>query len=313
MPTSKFLIVIVIFSSVILLTACETGTNSESYSEDSVAVSDEIKTADSIYGESDSPLNSTAATYQNENRDLIRTADLNMEVENVYQSTQKIEMKIAELGGFVSQSNLESSVLSQEIFAVDSDSALEVKKYRVSNQMTLRVPQRELGNFLNSLSNEIEFLYFRNISAEDVSLNFVQAELEKERIGSANQKLEEISQENGKIKEKQSVANQMDNHNSDANLQMINTLRLKDEVAFSTVSLLITEKEKIAETMVINPVHFEDKYKPEFGYRAKNSLKEGFYLFQTICIGLLYLWPVWTLGCLVFLFFRGRFKKIKNF
>lgn len=257
------------------------------------------------------PLNSTAATYQNPDKKIIRTADLSMEVDNVYESTTQIESKISELSGYVSQSNLNNRILSQETFPVSSDSALEIRKYRVANEMTLRIPQEKLGEFLNYLSGEMKFLYFRNVSANDVSLNFISSELEKERSNSTNEQLVQLNKEKGKISHKQDVINDMDKNKSIANQQKINTLRMNDKVSFSTVTLLIEEKEKVAQTMVINPKNYSDKFRPDFLYRAKVSVTEGFYFFQTICIAILYIWPVWILGILIYLFIKFQIKKQK--
>lgn len=287
------------------------GGYSESVVESSAIVSDSIM--DTVDEEnSEAPLNSTAATYQHPDREFVRTADLSLEVDDVYTSTTKIESKVSELGGFVTKSNLESRIESNQTFPVTKDSAVEVKKYIVENQMTVRIPQKELGNFLNSLGEEMRFLHFRHISADDVSLEFVLAELEKERMNSTHQKLDKLENQTGKIPEKQSVVTHSDHNRSEINLQKIATMKLKDEVAYSSVSLLISEKEKIAQTMVINPKTYDDKFRPEFTYRAGNSIKEGFYFFQNLLIGLLYIWPIWVVGIMVFLFVRYQIRKTKT-
>ena len=259
--------------------------------------------------ESAVPDSSTAATYQDEERQFVRTADLSMEVKNVYNSTMRIESKAAQLGGFVTNSQLESRVLSKESFAVSQDSAVEVKKYRVSNQMSLRIPQKELGNFLNSLGEEIEFLHYRNISADDVSLNFALADLENNRLNSTHDKLENVQNKNGKISDNQNVVNNMDRNQSEINHQKVATMKLKDDVAYSSLTLAISEKEKIAETIVINPKTYDDKFRPGFWYRAGISVQDGFYFFQSVLVAALYIWPLWLTGIILFFFIKFQFKK----
>ncbi len=313
MKSFKIFLLVVLFC---FLNSCERkaesyeGRYSESVSESAAVASDTLMDTD---GEkiTEMPLSSTAATYQDSDREFVRTADLSMEVENVYASTTKIESKVSELGGFVTKSNLESRVWTNQTFPVTKDSAVEVKKYNVENQMTVRIPQKELGNFLNSLGEEMTFLNFRNISADDVSLDFVLAELEKDRMNSTHQKLDKLENQTGKILEKQSVVTNSNHNQSEINFQKVATMKLKDEVAYSSVSLLISEKEKIAQTMVINPQSYDDKFRPEFTYRAGNSIKEGFYFFQNLLIGLLYIWPLWIVGIMVFLFVRYQIRKAK--
>jgi hypothetical protein len=259
--------------------------------------------------ESKIPVSSTAATYQDEERQFVRTADVSMEVKNVYNSTMRIESKLAQIGGFVTNSQLESRILSKENFAVSQDSAMEVKKYRVSNQMSMRIPQKELGNFLNSLGEEIEFLHYRNITVDDVSLNFVLSELENNRLNSTHDKLENIQNKNGEIQDNQDVVNNMDRNKSEINQKKVATMKLKDEVAYSSLTLGISEKEKISETLIINPKTYEDKFRPSFWYRAGISVQDGFYFFQSILVAALYIWPLWLIGILFFFFLRTQIKK----
>lgn len=259
--------------------------------------------------ESKIPVSSTAATYQDEERQFVRTADVSMEVKNVYNSTMRIETKLAQIGGFVTNSQLESRILSKENFAVSQDSAMEVKKYRVSNQMSMRIPQKELGNFLNSLGEEIEFLHYRNITVDDVSLNFVLSELENNRLNSTHDKLENIQNKNGEIQDNQDVVNNMDRNKSEINQKKVATMKLKDEVAYSSLTLGISEKEKISETLIINPKTYEDKFRPSFWYRAGISVQDGFYFFQSILVAALYIWPLWLIGILFFFFLRTQLKK----
>lgn len=298
----------------IMLNSCEQKNaheTSEYATEESVAVDSSMVDA-AANASAEAPLSSTAATHQDPDRKFIRTADLSMEVENVYKSTTTIENKLAEIGGFVTQSNLQSNVISQEIFPIDADSAKEVKKYTVNNSMTVRVPQMQLGNFLNSLSTEMKFLNFRNIAAEDVSLSFIMSELEKGRLDKTSGKLEKINEQNGKIADKQEIINDVDDKQSQINQNKISTLKLKDDVAYSSVTLLLTEKEKIAETMVINPKSYDQKYRTGFWYRAGNSIQDGFYFFQTLLVGLLYLWPLWIFVSLLFFGIKWYTKKMRT-
>jgi len=304
----KSKIILVVFSLFILF-GCE---QYAGYESNEYATENEGEPAlDSAILNSEIPLSSTAATYQDPERKFVRKADLSMEVENVYQSTTRIEKKVAESSGFVTESQLYSRVLSKEVFEINADSAREVKKYSVQNTMTVRIPQQELGNFLHSLGEEMKFLHHRNISAEDVSLNFVMAELEKNRLDKTSEKLDEISKASGKIPDKQSVVSSSDEKHSEINFQKISTLKLKDEVAFSTVTLLLAEKEKISETVVANLKNHDSRYRPGFWYSAGKSVEKGFYFFQSACLVLLYVWPVWLILLIVFFGIKFYRKKIR--
>lgn len=242
-------------------------------------------------------------------RKIIKKADVSMEVKDVYESTQKIENKVTELGGLVENSNLETSTFFEKTYPISTDSAVEVKKYSVSNLMTVRIPENELANFLNLINQEIVFLNARRISAEDISNNFYLSQLEQERSSTTAGKLDKLSVDNGKIDDRKSVIMAADNQQKNINNQIVNQLNMNNKVAYSTVSLLLSEKDKVAETPVVNLKNYEDKYKPGFGSQVAKSLTNGYDLFLSILYGLIYLWPLWSFAGIGFLMFKMIRKK----
>lgn len=310
---NKFKITTMILISVFLLNSCQQSADS-SYVENSspeILESSADEADDSVSNQAAAPLNSTAADYTHPDRKFVRTADLSMEVKNVYESTTRIENKVSELGGYVTKSDLESNVFSEKTYEISKDSAIEVRKYTVSNRMTLRIPETELSKFLIALGDEISFLDYRNIQADDVSLQLLLNQMEQQRIENVSGKLNNLTSENGKIGEKQQVISEGNNKQSELNREKINRMKTEDEIAYSTVSLTIKEKEKAAEIPVINLKDFDDKYKTGFWLSAWNSVKGGFDLFQSILIGILYLWPVFVLGSLIWFAIR-KYRKSAN-
>lgn len=310
---NKFKFLSTILISVFLLNSCQQGADSSyaEYSSSEVLEASADEADDSVINQAAAPLNSTAADYSHPDRKFVRTADLSMEVKNVYESTTRIENKVSELGGYVTKSDLASNVFSEKTYEVSKDSAIEVRKYTVSNRMTLRIPETELSKFLIALGDEISFLDYRNIQADDVSLQLLLNQMEQQRIENVSGKLENLNSENGKIGEKQQVISDGNNKQSELNREKINRMKTEDQIAYSTVSLTIKEKEKAAEIPVINLKNFDDKYKTGFLLSAWNSVKGGFDLLQTILIGILYLWPVFVLGSLVWFAIR-KYRKSAN-
>jgi len=311
---SKFKSKLVILISVILLNSCQQQNTDSTYEESGNSEISEFS-ADEMDNSSGSrtsaPLNSTAADYTHPDKKFVRTADLSMEVKNVYESTTRIENKVSELGGYVTKSDLASNVFSEKTYEVSKDSAIEVRKYTVSNRMTLRIPETELSKFLIALGDEISFLDYRNIQADDVSLQLLLSQMEQQRIENVSEKLDRLTSENGKIGEKQQLISDGNSKQSELNREKINRMKTEDEIAYSTVSLTISEKEKAAEIRVINLKNFDDKYKTGFWLSARNSVKGGFDLLQTILIGILYLWPFFVLGSLVWFVIR-KYRKSAN-
>ena len=149
----------VFFAVTISVIACKKSEISE-YGSPEIADSAAVAvTSDSI---------SMAATQEVEGKKFIKTADVNMEVKNVYESTISIEKYLKGNGGFVTKSEMNSSVLSEENFPINDAEAKLVREFRQINDMEVRVPTVKLGEFLEFVNQSNLFLHTRNISAEDV-------------------------------------------------------------------------------------------------------------------------------------------------
>jgi hypothetical protein len=180
----------VFFAVTISVIACKKSEISEYGSPaivDSTAVA---ATSDSI---------SMAATQEVEGKKFIKTADVNMEVKNVYESTISIEKYLKENGGFVTKSEMNSSVLSEENFPINDAEAKLVREFRQINDMEVRVPTVKLGEFLEFVNQSNLFLHTRNISAEDVSANIMMADLEEKRMKKTESNIQTIKNNSEKV------------------------------------------------------------------------------------------------------------------
>ena len=266
--------------------------------EASAKANAEYATVDSATPVSDSI--STAATTKVKDKQFVKTANVNMEVKDVYDATIAIEKSLKDLGGFVTKSNLVSNVVSEDTFNTSDENAMMVKKFQTENTMQVRIPTENLGNFLQMVNDKKLFLNSRIINAEDVTASIKYAQLEAQR----NKKTgENIGTLKNNIKK---VENANDNM-IEGNQQQLQTMNLADDIKYSTVDLYIKEpKLRIAEIAVTNTNNIDNKYKFNFFYDAKNAFVEGFYLIQMILLGLIKIWPLVIIGAIAFYFLRKR-------
>lgn len=253
------------------------------YKEDLVVVADSV---------------SSAATMSVKDKQFIKTANVNMEVKDVYEATTSMEKSVQELGGFVTQSNLQSNVVSEETFNTSNEEAMLVKKYQTENTMQVRVPTEKLGEFLTLINNKKLFLNSRVINAEDVTANIKYAELEGKRIKKTGENISELKTNKDKVN--------MSNENmSEENQQQLANMDVADNLKYSTVDIYIKEpKLRIAEIAVTNTKNIDNKYKFNFLYDVKNAFVEGFYLIQRILVGLVTIWPLLLIAAIGFYFYR---------
>ena len=288
----------VFFAVTISVIACKKSEISE-YGSPAIADSAAVAvTSDSI---------SMAATQEVEGKKFIKTADVNMEVKNVYESTISIEKYLKENGGFVTKSEMNSSVLSEENFPINDAEAKLVREFRQINDMEVRVPTVKLGEFLEFVNQSNLFLHTRNISAEDVSANIMMADLEEKRMKKTESNIQTIKNNSEKV-------NLADNNLSEQNNQKLATYNLSDNLKYSTVNLHLKEpSSRISSIAVTNTKNFDNQYRYNFFYDVKNAIIKGFYLTQEIIVGLFTIWPILLFSGIGFYFWKKRKTVSKNF
>ena len=251
-------------------------------------------TADSTSVQNDEV--SYAASQQIPDKKFVKTAEVSMEVTDVYEATVHIENALKNLGGFVTKSELQSQIIEEETYYTSDQNAVLLRKFNSYNKMQVRVPSEKLGTFLTSVNDRKLFLNTRIISAEDVTNNAKIAELELNKI---NKTGEVISQ----MKTNEKKANITEENEQKNNTQQIENLNLADNIKYSTVDIYIKEpKVRIAEIAITNTQFYDNKYQVNFFYEAKSSLLNGFYFVQKFFVFLLNFWPLFV-GILIVIYF----------
>jgi hypothetical protein len=271
--------------------SCKKGEATADYEISAAADSSAVIISDSV---------SSAATMKVKDKQFIKTADVNMEVKDVYEATISIEKSVQELGGFVTHSNLRSNVISEETYNTSNENAMLVKKYQTENTMQVRVPTEKLGALLTLINDKKLFLNSRSINAEDVTSSIKYAELEGKRIKKTSENISQLKANKDKV--------ELDNGNmSEENQQQLANMDVTDNLKYSTIDIYIKEPNlRMAEIAITNTQNIDNKYKFNFIYDAKNAFVEGFYLIQKIVVGLIMIWPILLIGAVIVYFLRKR-------
>lgn len=243
---------------------------------------------------------SSVATMNVKDKQFVKTADINMEVQDVYETTISIEKTVQEMGGFVTNSNLQSSVLSEETYNTSDKDAMLVKKYQTENSMKVRIPTHNLGEFLSLINQKKLFLNSRSITAEDITAGIQYAALERKRMKTTADHISGLKSSKDKVK-------LSDENMSEDNIQQLANMDITDRLKYSTVDIFIKEpKLRISEIAITNTAHTDNKYRISFIYSIKNAFAEGYYLIQEIVVLLVTIWPLWMIALLIFVFIKRR-------
>lgn len=277
--------------------SCKKSETTGSYDQVSSSASDSSQISDSI---------SSVANLQVKDKQFVKSAEVNMEVKDVYDATISLEKSLKELGGFVISSDFNSNMISEKTFAISDEKAMLVRKFQTENKMEVRIPTPRLGDFLQIINDKKVYLNSRVIHAEDVTANIKLAKLEAERNSNMGKNISKLNL----TKDKVAMTNE---NQSENNYQKVADFDMKDQLEYSTVQILLTEPQvRVAQIPVANIENADNQFQYNFFYDAKNSVVEGFYLIQNIFLGLIKIWPLLLIGILVTLVYRKRKNNSKK-
>jgi hypothetical protein len=285
----------------------------ESSRQDSIAPAsyeakkaDSLKTVEEVSSKNADYISSSAAVIskKDSNRKFVRTAELKFRVKNVYRSSLEIERVTAANDGFVTYTNLSSTIDRTEITPVSADTSLESIYYSVVNDITIRVPNYNLDSTIRQIAPLIDYLDYRTIKADDVTLLLAANNMVQQRITRNTQQLAKAADQ--KSKNATETVNIQDNiYNKQAELDRWKTDRnqVMDEVNFSTLKINIYQRQVIKHELIGNDKNIK-AYRPGFWSRIIEGIVFSFDILLEIILFIIRLWAIWLILFVAYILFR---------
>jgi len=242
---------------------------------------------------------------------FIKTADLKFKAKKVENTTHVIEKLAIDLGGYVQQSEINSTVNLQRNIELSSDTMLSVSEYYVYNNLIIRVPCIYFDSVLNFIAKQHIYLDYRKVQTLDVSTTFLRNKLKAEKNSEYEKRIQKLSDQNvRRLNDNVNAETQAAELADKAIDKKIENYELQDKIDFSTVSMNIYQANSVFEERVKNTQL--KQYKPGFWKRAWDAILGGWNIILEILIALIYLWPIYLLLILIYIgikYFRNRFMK----
>lgn len=172
----------------------------------------------------------SSTTAQATKRKLIKNVSMNVETQEYNTLMANLEARVKELGGYVQ--NMESY----------NGSSYSRNSYVRHANLTVRIPQNKLDEFVNSVS-ELGNVTSRSENVEDVTLQYVDVKSHKESLQVEQQRLLELLERATNLEDIITLENRLSTVRYQIE-SMESTLRTYDDlVDYSTVRLTINEVE----------------------------------------------------------------------
>lgn len=255
------------------------------------------------------PTSSAALNRLDSTHMFIRTADVRCRVNEVADATYDVEDVVRDLGGYVSDTKLASTQTWQQSTQISDDSIKQVMHYQVSNTITIRVPARNLDSLLRALVPLVQYMDYRNVNVNDITLEQLAQQLEQKRLAVYNSMIKDkVIDETNKPDKIMNAADAILAKQAQADNAFLESLRLKDQVAYATLNLQLYQPET-SEIAVLFREKPMEPYDPGIGERIGNAAYAGWKGFSYLLAGIVLLWPLWVIGAGVFIFVRWQIRK----
>ncbi|MEO8236014.1 MAG: DUF4349 domain-containing protein [Flavobacterium sp.] len=252
---------------------------------------------------------SAAVEPKNSKRKFVRTADIKFKVKNVPKSTYAIEDATTKFGGFVTYTNLQSNVSKKDETKVSPDSTLVTTKYTVENSITIRVPNTRLDTVIKTIAKQVDFLDFRVIKADDVTLQMLSNQMVQNRSNNSEKRIEKAIDDKGKkLNNIIDAEDHLEDKKEKNDASKLENLSLKDQVNFSTLTLQIYQREAVKQEMVANEKSI-NAYRPNIGLQIWDSLKTGWFMLEGIIAFVVQLWGIALIAGLGYFGYKKYTKK----
>lgn len=215
---------------------------------------------------------------------FIRSASLQLKVNNVDSTVSKIESITKQFGGFAESSKLNRNVLQSFSKQISGDSVKITNVVLPQAELILRIPNNQLDVALTEFGKYATLVESREIACEDAT---AQLEANQLAIKRAKKVLD--------LTQKTKVETQLKYlENDKADLSAVEMLQLNQKVSYSTVRINLSQTETIS-TEVKADYDSTDFSRPSFGIELINALKNGFYLFRELILLIVKLWFFWVI------------------
>ena len=242
-------------------------------------------------------LHSAVLGQQAAGRQLVVSAALDFQAEDVRQTAATLEKLTLQHGGFVQYTDISANLFDGRDYPQSDGTLLRVQRYMYVGEMTVRVPRAQAADFVRSAEAQIRFLQSQRFRADDVSLDIRRQELEAARQQALSQRLDEVvsaSKPGSKRDSGRLVQDQFDARAAEeyARLQQA---YWQDQVDFATIRLSFRQPEAVLSQSLPDSEALARRYSPGFWASAGNMLEQGWVGLQNVTLLAIAFWPLWLL------------------
>ncbi|WP_445404284.1 DUF4349 domain-containing protein [Acinetobacter vivianii] len=266
--TKKLTVILILGSS---LVACskhpDHAANEAAVATESVALDSEA--AQENAAKNPEQLVSQQQNALEQNRQLVKSAQLQFEVKDVLKTISALEQQLSQYKGYIEEKQINYQV-SDRSERDRIDGSVDIyEKITPTVQLTVRIPNEQVTPFLNQL-----LPLMLNFNSQTYEAKRYELKLLEEKLNTANQS--------------NSASNAVNNQ-----LQQLTNLEVKDRLAYSTIRIEFFQQAQVRKTRDLNINRIATLDSDPLLSRIWEAIKVGLYGLRETIIWLVMLWPLY--------------------
>ncbi|MCV6631142.1 MAG: DUF4349 domain-containing protein [Flavobacteriaceae bacterium] len=272
----KVLFTVLVF---LLVVSCE-NTNSPNKSAHTDMEMPDRAMVDAVHEYEEGPADAKTAAGPKKDKKIIRTSTLEFPSQHMDTTYTQIAQAVKTYGGYMQQ---------------DKTTKLS---YRMERRMTIRVPNAAFSKFIAEISNGVAQFDTKDISAQDVSEQFIDLEARLKAKRALESRYLELLKKAKNVKEMLEIERELANIREEIEAKQGRIKYLSNQVSYSTVHISFYQ-----EFAKGSGVHVS------YAKKMGNAISSGFNALSSFFLGLLYIWPFLLLVGVLVWWFRRKWKK----
>lgn len=241
-------------------------------------------------------------SYTGDSVKLVRTANLQMKVQQVEKTAPEISTLTKKLGGMVMLYQLDASEDYSTSVPYSDDSMRVITRYTPQANMEVRIPTHQLDTFLFTVAKLGYYTRNSNMQVDDRSLSYLRnVRKQQVRTNAVESQLHQKRSTNDMVKNIQVQDEMID--------QQIDNKYIDYDVLFSVVKIDLFQNALLREEVTIRANL--SSYTAPFSYKMKQAFLSGWSHFQQLIIAITHLWMLIILFPLVYVLVKWMRKKIQ--
>jgi len=236
---------------------------------ESAGIESKAAPADNVAQNPDQLL-STQQSALEQNRQLVKSAQLQFEVKDVLKTTATLEQQLLQYNGYIEQKQIDYQISDSSRRDHVDGSVSIYEKITPTVQLTVRIPNAQVTTFLNNL-----LPLMLNFNTQSYEAKRYELKLLEDKLNTANQG--------------SGASNSINNQ-----LQQLTDLEVKDRLAYSTIRLEFFQQAQLRKSQDLNINRVATLDSDPLFSRLWESIKMGLYGFREVFIWLVMLWPLYV-------------------